>query len=141
MTRPALSALAVAEAFLRQELAHGPRHGVELIAEAQARGVSPSTLAAAKRSVGIRSRRESWGPQHSGAGRWVWELDPEQRRRELRERLLEHLGEAVERSNLDRATRAQLKRIRNQLAREGLAELGETQIYNRRTRRYDARST
>jgi hypothetical protein len=124
-----MTALAIAERFLRKELADGPRHGAELVELARARGISPSTLTAARKSLGVVSQRESWGAQHSGEGRWTWDYAPDVRRAAARERLRDHLAEILEDRDhtLDAATRTHLKALADQLAREGLEQVATSQ--------------
>jgi hypothetical protein len=115
-----------AEAFLREQLRDGPRDSAELKALAQARGIDAGSLQRAKRSLGIRHRRMGVRGQWGGRGaKFVWERDPSERRAEARGRLLEFLLEATERDDLSSEARIWLKETRDQLAREGLAELGK----------------
>jgi predicted metallo-beta-lactamase superfamily hydrolase len=114
-----------AEELLRSELRTGPRHGVEIIELAKARGISPSTLEKAKHELGIRSRRESRPGVSPGPGRWVWELDPAEQEADRRARLVDWIQKRSEQSDLPASERARLKReldrfIRRQEARGGL---------------------
>lgn len=123
MNEPPVSALAVAEAFLHAELEAGARHGVELTEIAKTRGISASTLMAARRSLGIVSRRESWGPRRSGLGRWVWEIPESERRRQQRRRVIDSLADRLERDeDLTAESRAAIRRALDELVRQGLAE-------------------
>ena len=56
--------------FILAELEDGERPSAELIAKAKAQGIHPSTLYRARRDMGIKPRKDGFGP---GAP-WVWKL-------------------------------------------------------------------
>jgi hypothetical protein len=64
------SALTEAAAWLRQELASGARAASEMERAARAARIADHTLRRARRSLGVRVRRQGFGP----GGKWVWEL-------------------------------------------------------------------
>jgi hypothetical protein len=99
-----------AEELLQSELQSGPRHAAELVELAKARGISASTLQAAKVSLGIRSRRQSRPGVSPGPGRWVWELDPAEQEAARRARLVDWLQARSELPTLSADERARLKR-------------------------------
>jgi hypothetical protein len=66
------AALEFAQAFLRRELANGPRPTADVI-EAMPAGLSLITLKRAKRQLGVASVRQGFGP----GGSWRWFLPPE----------------------------------------------------------------
>lgn len=57
-----------AAAFLREALADGPKHSKELIAAAQAQGLTEKTLRRAATAIGLSMKPSSF------AGSWVWSL-------------------------------------------------------------------
>lgn len=64
------SALAEAEAFLRDALAEGPRPALDVTREARQGGLADATIRRARGRLGIVSRREGFG----SGGRWTWAL-------------------------------------------------------------------
>lgn len=64
------SARHTAERFLIEHLGPGEKHSRELMRLARAQGISESTLQRAKRRIGVRSRREGFGPE----SRVYWRL-------------------------------------------------------------------
>ncbi len=61
-----------AELFLTENLDTVERHSKEILRLAKAEGISESTLQRAKRRLGVRSRREGFGPE----SRVFWQLPP-----------------------------------------------------------------
>jgi hypothetical protein len=57
-----VSALAIAEAFLRDTLASGPTKVTTLWREAAKTGIKPKTLEQACKALGIVTRRVGFGP-------------------------------------------------------------------------------
>jgi hypothetical protein len=117
------SALELACRFLREQLRDGPRPSAELRALAAERGIDRGSLQRAKRELRIQHRRVGVPGKWGGRGaKFIWFRDPAERRAEARARILDFLLEVAERDDLTAETRAELKRIRDEVAREGLAE-------------------
>lgn len=64
------SAVEEAVELLRAELAEGERPATEVETTARAAGLSPATLRRAREQLGIRPRRDGFGP----GARWMWAL-------------------------------------------------------------------
>jgi hypothetical protein len=61
-----------AERFLTESLGTAEKPSKEILRLAKAEGISESTLQRAKRRLGVRSRREGFGPD----SRVFWNLPP-----------------------------------------------------------------
>jgi hypothetical protein len=66
---------AEAKEFLRDALAEGERPAEDVLSEAQGARIARSTLHRARERLGVRVRREGFGP----GGRWLWSLPESQK--------------------------------------------------------------
>lgn len=71
-----------AAAFLRAELAAGPRPSKAVKEGAFAQGITEATLRRAKEELGVQSQRKHHGGGRRGSGEWLWAL-PDTRREYL----------------------------------------------------------
>jgi hypothetical protein len=122
LTHDRAGALEHAQAWLRLQLAGGPRPATRLLELAPRDGISADSLRRAKRALNVKSRRAS------RLGPWSWALPAGESPAcgDLQEKLLEFVLERAEASELPAAERERLRKAADQLARrQQIREAGD----------------